>query len=255
MYEPGSVKTYTPADIRRAWSRRGTDPEGTKTTLMDARHTWRLKDIADAVGESTHTIRPFLTPAIPESEAQLLRSARSGDYHGFGDLPHAPVEQVVATFRAAGWSLQSIGDALGVSRQYVHSRFGTAEHRQRPNQAILDAITPRPELPKYAPIQVPRYAIDPDDPGSYVPSGIVPDKDIDKLAALMDAYRDSREPKDRKKAVDFATEIVDRYKVSYSQLSIAVGPPANRWTLSRMAIREGHILYVPGMETGARPSR
>lgn len=222
---------------------------------MDARHTWRIKDIADAVGESTSVVRPFLTPAITPRDAALLQSARSGDYAGFGDLPHAPVEQVVATFRAAGWSLQSIGDALGVSRQYVYTRFGSAEHKQPPNQEILAAITHRPETPKYAPIQVPRYAIDPDDPGSYVPIGIVPEQDISKLSDLMDTYRDSRSATDRKRAVDFATGLVDEYKVSYSQLSTAVGPPANRWSLSRMALREGIVLYVPGMDTEAKPSR
>ena len=65
------------------------------------------------------------------ADAELSASIRSGDpavgLRAVGAL-HRLAEQVEATYvalaRDQGWSWEQIGDALGVSRQSVHAKYG-----------------------------------------------------------------------------------------------------------------------------------
>lgn len=214
---------------------------------MDARQTWLLKDIAAIVGAAIDDVRPFTTPAISDEDAQMLQQTRIGDYSGYKGIPHVTMPVLVATFRAAGWSLRDIGLALGVSRQNVHARYVARGGHPEPNKTILRAISHRPKIGPYAPISVPKYAVDPDDPDAHVPIGIVPDDDIATLGKKMTAYLDDRTPENRKAAVDFARRLIARYKVSYPQLSVATGVSTSKYTLSRMALHEGEDVYVPRM--------
>lgn len=221
---------------------------------MDARKTWLLKDIAKVVREDISEVRPFTAPAITARDAELLRDARNGDYASFGDLPHVPMDVLVATFREAGWTLRNIGDALGVTRQYIHARYIDRGKGPSPNDEVLAAITKRVEPGPFSPVSVPRYAIDPDDPDAHVPIGIVPDEDILTLSELLDEHRGDPTPENRRAVVDFARSLTEKYKVTYTQLSIAAGSPTRKWSISRMAVHEGEDVYVPGMRPRRRAS-
>ncbi|HZD69765.1 MAG TPA: helix-turn-helix domain-containing protein [Actinomycetes bacterium] len=65
------------------------------------------------------------------AESEIIESMRSDDpavgLRSVGAL-HRLAEQIEATYvqlaRERGWSWEQIGDALGVSRQSVHAKYG-----------------------------------------------------------------------------------------------------------------------------------
>lgn len=263
-YVPGSITEVSSDELHRAWDRRETDPDTTRSVLLSARALWRLQDIADELGQDVNVVRPFATPAISTKDARILREAfDNGHVVVPGSDTPAGLPTVISTFHEAGWSYSQIARVLGVSRQSVHQRLTTAKAAGTDlsvDHILLERIDKRSALPLSHRDRVPAYAVDPRSGSARVPMGIVPAQVMRELGRRHTRYRTrvlqhgfrrgtvEKVPtsllRARSSVHACAKQIVDEYAVTYTQLSVALGL-VDKYELSRIARDEGEDVYVP----------
>lgn len=248
-FKPGSITPISGDEITAAWKVRDTDPDHTRSVLLDARPQWRLNDLAAHLGVDVSEVRPLATPAITGEDAELLRRTHAGDYsfHDEHSLPHIAMDTLVSSFHAAGWSYADIATVLDLSRQAVHRNFGPGRAGDTPpiDQDILGFINHRPGRVLVDPRRLPAYAVNPERENARVPVGIVPQRMINRLAGKIAHYGMTDDPTDRFAALRYARRIMSKYPVSYTQLSRAAGC-SDKYALSRYARWHGEDTYVPG---------